>query len=277
MRNGRLTEGTLGSVFESLIDRCGGPVWKSRSDSSRLASAIRGVGEAIPEGRAHAELVPQVARPIGGRVKRCLDLFVSLLLLPVAAVLTLPIVLLIILGGGNPIFRHLRAGWNGRLFCCYKFRTMIADADEALEKLLFRDRDAREEWFERYKLERDPRVTRLGWFLRSTNLDEVPQIWNVLRGDMSWVGPRPVISDELSKYGRHLPYYLACRPGVTGLWQVCRRSNTSYGERVALDAEYARNWSVASDLRILLVTIPKIVAANVHLRAKTRRSERVLP
>jgi lipopolysaccharide/colanic/teichoic acid biosynthesis glycosyltransferase len=209
--------------------------------------------------------------PIGGRVKRCLDLLLSLLLLPIAAILTLPIVLLIAVNGRKPIYRHLRVGWNGRPFRCYKLRTMIADADAALENLLRQDQAAHSAWLQHYKLENDPRVTRLGWFLRRTNLDEVPQIWNVLRGEMSWVGPRPVIPEELSKYGPNLASYLACRPGITGLWQINRHSDTPYSVRVGLDAEYARNWSIARDIGILLVTIPRIVAANsrTHRAAKS--------
>ena len=139
---------------------------------------------------------------------------------------------------------------------------MVTDADVALRTLLQQDPEARLQWLERHKLENDPRVTRLGWLLRETNLDEIPQIWNVLRGEMSWVGPRPVVREELSRYGAHLPAYLACRPGITGLWQVSRRSDTPYSKRVTLDLDYARNWSVARDLTILFRTIPRILSLN---------------
>ena len=200
--------------------------------------------------------------PFGGRAKRCLDLFLTLLLLPFAATLALPVALLIALDGGKPIYGHPRVGWNGRVFRCYKFRTMVADSDVALETLLEQNPAARQQWLERYKLENDPRVTRLGWLLRETNLDEIPQIWNVIRGEMSWVGPRPVVVEELTRYGAHLPVYLACRPGITGLWQISRRNGMPYSKRVELDADYACNWSIRRDLVILFLTIPRIFAPN---------------
>ncbi|HEY2446880.1 MAG TPA: sugar transferase [Rhizomicrobium sp.] len=207
---------------------------------------------------------PVAAAPLGGRTKRCLDLLLSLSLLPALAIVALPVALVIWLGGGKPIYWHLRVGWNGRLFRCYKFRTMIAHADAALETLLRENPEARQQWLERHKIESDPRVTPTGWFLRKTNLDEIPQIWNVLRGEMSWVGPRPVVPEELCRYGTDLSAYLACRPGVTGPWQVSRRGHTPYSERVRLDVDYKENWSVARDLAILFLTIPRIYAANVR-------------
>lgn len=139
---------------------------------------------------------------------------------------------------------------------------MVLDANEKLRTLLHDNPQACGEWLGQFKLKNDPRVTRLGYFLRKTSLDEIPQIWNVLRGEMSWVGPRPVVTDELSKYGAYLPAYLACRPGITGLWQVNRSSDTTYAERVAFDVHYAECWSIALDLKILLMTIPRILTAN---------------
>jgi len=200
--------------------------------------------------------------PFGGAGKRCVDLVLSVLLLPVAAAVALPVACLVALSGGSPIYGHLRVGWNGRLFRCYKFRTMIVKAEDELQIILEQNPMARQEWLDRFKLENDPRVTPLGRWLRATYLDEIPQIWNVLRGDMSWVGPRPIIPDEMSKYTIYLPAYFACRPGISGLWQTRRRSETTYTERVAFDVEYARKWSVARDLMILFLTIPRILFAG---------------
>lgn len=138
----------------------------------------------------------------------------------------------------------------------------MTEAEDELQALFERDPASRLQWLERFKLENDPRVTPLGRFLRKTCLDEIPQIWNVLCGEMSWVGPRPVIVDELAKYGSQLPAYLACRPGITGLWQIRRRIDTSYDQRVAFDVEYVRNWSIVRDIVILCLTIPSILAAR---------------
>jgi undecaprenyl-phosphate galactose phosphotransferase len=200
--------------------------------------------------------------PVGGPAKRCFDILLSILLLPLAAILSLPIACLVAIHGGSPIYGHLRVGWNGKLFSCYKFRTMVAEAEDELQAILERDPEARLQWLERFKLENDPRVTSLGRFLRYTSLDEIPQLWNVLCGEMSWVGPRPVIPDELAKYGTQVSSYLVCRPGVTGLWQIRRHRNTSYNERVAFDVEYARHRTAARDLAILFLTIPCLFAAR---------------
>lgn len=194
--------------------------------------------------------------PAGGFTKRCFDILLSILLLPPAAIVSLPIAFLIAFDGGPPIYGQWRVGWNGKLFRCYKFRSMVAGAEDELQAIFERNPAAHLQWLERFKLENDPRVTPLGRFLRCTSLDEIPQIWNVLRGEMSWVGPRPVILDELAKYGPHVSAYLACRPGVTGLWQIRRRTDTTYDQRVAYDVEYARNRTVAGDVAILCLTIP---------------------
>lgn len=222
-------------------------------------SGIQGVewrdGEA--RGAVHARFPVRLASaPVGGYTKRCFDILLSILLLPLAALVSLAIVLLIAFDGGPPIYGQLRVGWNGKLFRCYKFRSMVAGAEDELQAIFARDPAARLQWHERFKLENDPRVTRLGRFLRSTSLDEIPQIWNVLRGEMSWVGPRPVIPDELAKYGPHDSAYLACRPGVTGVWQIRRRADTTYDQRVAYDVEYARSRTLAGDVAILCLTVP---------------------
>jgi lipopolysaccharide/colanic/teichoic acid biosynthesis glycosyltransferase len=202
--------------------------------------------------------------PFGGMAKRGFDLLVSLLLLPLATLVALPITCFVVLSGGNVIYGHARVGWNGRVFRCYKFRTMTVEAEHELHAILEQDEIARGQWLDRFKLENDPRVTALGRWLRKTCLDEVPQIWNVLRGDMSWVGPRPIVTEEMDKYGIFLPAYLACRPGITGIWQINRRSETTYSERVAMDVQYSRKWSAPRDLMIMLLTIPRMLFAGTR-------------
>lgn len=156
---------------------------------------------------------------------------------------------------GPIIFKHIRIGKDGRAFPCYKFRTMCTDARERLEELLKNNAAAREEWERDFKLKNDPRITRSGAFLRKTSLDELPQIFNVLKGEMSLVGPRPVIREELERYGDYVGDYLMVKPGITGMWQVSGRSDTTYEERVQMDSWYVRNWSVWLDIMLLWRTI----------------------
>lgn len=158
-------------------------------------------------------------------------------------------------GQGPVIFAHSRVGQGGRSFNCLKFRTMRPDSQSAFDELMRIDPIARREWDEQRKLERDPRVDRVGYFLRSTSLDELPQFWNVLCGEMSIVGPRPITRAEIEKYGKNFEEYASVRPGLTGIWQVSGRSDTSYERRVALDVSYVRNWSMPRDLRIVLRTV----------------------
>jgi len=160
---------------------------------------------------------------------------------------------------GPVIFRHTRRGRGGEPFRCRKFRTMVADAELRLDELLANDEDARREWERTQKLRDDPRVTRVGAFLRKTSLDELPQLWNIIRGEMSIVGPRPIIANEVVRYGDRIVYYDAVRPGVVGLWQISGRNDTTYEERVQLDVDYARNCSLLKDIGILLRSIPAIL------------------
>jgi exopolysaccharide production protein ExoY len=164
--------------------------------------------------------------------------------------------------GGPVLFGHNRIGHDGRVFRCYKFRTMIVGADAALRQYLARNPQAENEWHRTQKLRYDPRITPLGRFLRKTSIDELPQLVNVLRGDMSCVGPRPVVADELVRYGDKAPDYLRARPGLTGAWQVSGRTSLGYADRVALDAEYVRYWSIWKDVLILVKTIPAIMHFN---------------
>ncbi|MES1156881.1 MAG: sugar transferase [Alphaproteobacteria bacterium] len=179
-----------------------------------------------------------------GVLKRAFDVFVSAAVMIFLAPAFLTIAALIKLGDGGPIFyRHLRIGRSGQRFECFKFRTMAVDSQERLAFILQSDPHAAAEWRESQKLRSDPRVTKIGVFLRKSSLDELPQFFNVLRGDMSIVGPRPITRAELYRYGRDRRYYLLVRPGITGLWQVSGRSNASYDKRVQLDREYLEGWS----------------------------------
>lgn len=200
------------------------------------------------------------ARPIGGLLKRGMDLVIAGTALVLLSPLMLIVAALIRLTMGRPvIFGHDRIGHDGHVFRCYKFRTMIIGADEALRKYLETNPQAEKEWRETQKLKDDPRVTSLGRFLRKTSIDELPQIVNILRGDMSCVGPRPIVSAELARYGASALDYLRARPGLTGAWQVSGRTLLGYEERVALDSDYVRHWSISKDLRILVKTIPAVM------------------
>ncbi|WP_245949026.1 sugar transferase [Gluconacetobacter liquefaciens] len=202
---------------------------------------------------------PENAVPIRDPRKRVMDVMIAAAMLFFAMPAMLAIVVLVRRDGGAALFGHNRIGENGRIFRCLKFRSMVANADDVLKELLERDEAAREEWASTQKLRHDPRITRLGRFLRATSLDELPQLLNVLRGDMSLVGPRPIVQAEVERYGENITYYYATRPGLTGLWQVSGRSNTSYARRVALDSAYVRHWTFWKDVLILLKTIPAVL------------------
>lgn len=195
-------------------------------------------------------------RPLGGRLKRLVDVVVAATALVLVAPVMLVVAILVAARNGTPVFFvHERIGFDGKPFRCYKFRTMIADGDRALEAFLAADPEAEREWRETRKLKNDPRVTLVGRMLRVSSLDELPQLINVLRGDMSCVGPRPVVMEELQRYGQRAGDYLSTRPGITGLWQVSGRSNVDYDQRVDLDSHYVNNWSFGFDVLILLRTV----------------------
>ncbi|MEA2029441.1 MAG: exopolysaccharide biosynthesis polyprenyl glycosylphosphotransferase [Campylobacterota bacterium] len=159
---------------------------------------------------------------------------------------------------GHPIFKHRRIGKDGKSFNIYKFRTMYIDADKRLEELL-EDEEIKAQWEAEFKLKNDPRITKIGAFLRKTSLDELPQIINVLQGKMSLVGPRPIIGDEIAKYGEYFEYFKAVKPGITGLWQVSGRNDIDYDQRVQLDVWYVRNWSIGLDIIILIKTFVAVL------------------
>jgi undecaprenyl-phosphate galactose phosphotransferase len=191
--------------------------------------------------------------------KSAFDRLLAGLLLVIVSPLFLFLLLKLRADGSSALFEHTRIGADGKPFQCLKFRTMVPNADEILLELLDRDPIARAEWVAKRKLSNDPRITHLGRFLRTTSLDELPQLLNVLRGDMSMVGPRPIVAEEVRHYGHDFIYYCGTKPGITGLWQVSGRSGTTYEERVRCDVWYAQNWSFWHDCSILLKTIPAVL------------------
>ena len=196
-----------------------------------------------------------LVRPGHRPFKRVFDILGALVL----GLVFLPVILVVAIAlrreGGPVLYRHRRVGRAGVTFGCLKFRSMVPNADRVLRELLERQPELKAEWLRDHKLKHDPRITAVGRFLRRTSLDELPQLLNVLRGDMSLVGPRPVVQDELIRYGRCATRYLSVRPGLTGLWQVSGRSDNSYRRRVALDAYYVRRQNAWMDIRILLRTV----------------------
>lgn len=164
--------------------------------------------------------------------------------------------------GGPAIYSHPRVGRYGKIFHCYKYRSMKINSQEILQQLLATDDNARAEWEQDFKLKNDPRITPVGNFLRKTSLDELPQLFNVLKGEMSLVGPRPIVTEELSRYKDDVEYYLMTRPGMTGLWQVSGRNDVDYSRRVYFDAWYVKNWSLSVDIIILLKTVREVLFRN---------------
>lgn len=195
--------------------------------------------------------------PFNRFIKKIFDLFVSVLFLPLLVPLIVVIGLLIRLDSPGPVFySQIRVGRGGRMFRVYKFRSMYRDSRERLAKILKTDPQAKREWETLFKLKNDPRITRIGGFLRKTSLDELPQIFNVLKCEMSLVGPRPVLKAELEKYYQEsTDYYHLVRPGITGLWQVSGRNDVDYDKRVKLDTWYVLNWSVWLDILMLIKTV----------------------
>lgn len=188
-------------------------------------------------------------------LKRIFDITVSLILLSLLSPIFLFLSFFIIRDGGAPMYGHERVGRGGKKFKCWKFRSMLKNSQEILENILATDPSARAEWEKDFKLKNDPRITPLGHFIRRTSIDELPQLFNVLLGQMSLVGPRPVVQEELLRYGENADYYLLAKPGMTGLWQVSGRNDVDYDKRVYFDAWYVKNWSLWNDLAILFKTV----------------------
>lgn len=206
---------------------------------------------------------PRSKKPVGGNFKRMLDVALVLLSLPLFGILILGLIILIKLTDRGPLlYGHRRVGFGGTEFKCWKFRTMVLDGDEILARHLEANPADRILWETERKLTNDPRVTRVGAVLRKLSLDELPQLLNVLCGEMSIVGPRPVVRDELDNYAATAPLYLITRPGLTGLWQVSGRSDTTYAERVRLDRQYVQGWSMLLDIKIILRTVPALLSSR---------------
>ena len=196
-------------------------------------------------------------------MKRAIDIVGALVFFLVFGPLYLLVAGGVLISMGRPVhFWQYRLGRHGKRFRFHKFRSMVRDSGEALDAYLSRNDVARTEWATFQKLEHDPRITPFGHFIRRLSLDELPQFWNVLKGDMSLVGPRPCMERQRSLYGSHWSDYCAMRPGITGLWQVSGRNRLSYAQRVELDAEYVRNWSLWLDVKILMRTVFAVLAKD---------------
>ena len=200
-----------------------------------------------------------LAQPLPRFIKLVFDLAAVTAGLVVLAPVLLALAVLVRLDGGKVLFGHTRIGLNGRRFPCLKFRSMVVDSEAALRTLLSTNPEAAAEWAQTHKLTNDPRITKVGRILRTTSLDELPQLFNVLRLEMSLVGPRPIVDAEIARYGDDIAYYYETRPGLTGLWQVSGRTGTSYVQRVQLDTWYVKNWTLWHDIAILAKTVPAVL------------------
>jgi len=237
------------------------------SDDIRVVPPIRGLplfGATVHHFFRHElfflNLTNNLARRAPRAVKRLFDIAVSAFLLILLAPAFAYLAWVIKRDGGPAFFAHTRIGRDGSPFSCLKFRTMAPNAEELLQQLLSTDPEANAEWERDFKLKNDPRITAIGGFLREYSLDELPQLWNVLKGEMSLVGPRPIVQAELDRYDEFADYYLEASPGMTGLWQISGRNNTDYSYRVYLDSWYVKNWSLWYDIVILIKTIGVVLA-----------------
>ncbi len=225
------------------------------------ARGARAIAAEGGEGRSTPLSVPIEVPSLAWIAKRAIDVVLATAALTIALPLIVLVVVAIMIDSpGSPFFIHRRLGRWGNEFPLVKFRTMVPDAEDRRDEYLG-DR-GHVEWGRAQKLRLDPRVTRVGRILRRCSLDELPQLVNVLRGEMSLVGPRPVIREEIERFGSHASLVLSVRPGLTGLWAVSGRSDLSYGDRVALEARYVRDWSLALDVAILVRTIPKVLGCT---------------
>lgn len=258
----------LASIMTDLIT--GGPFHpeaagradlRRRAEWSRTSQFFDALNDLAD--RVERALSPSPEAALGGNAKRLLDIGISAIALFLLSPVMILVALLIRIKMGNPIiFSHWRVGYDGKPFRCLKFRTMVCDGDAILQNHLAENPAAFLEWQATQKLKNDPRVTAFGNILRRTSIDELPQLLNVLRGDMSCVGPRPVHATELARYGRQSRHYLRARPGLTGQWQVSGRNSTSHNSRIAMDTLYVRNWSLAHDIALMVKTIPAVLRTS---------------
>ena len=234
-------------------------IYSSHADTQKIDFRVN----AGPSSHAARGKAAVTSEPVGGRPKRALDIALVLAVLPFLFIIMAGLALLVKATAKGPVlYGHKRVGFNGREFRCWKFRTMVVNGDEVLHQHLQDNPQDAIMWNTTRKLNDDPRVTPVGKVLRKLSLDELPQLLNVLSGEMSLVGPRPVVQDELDHYGSTAPYYLSTRPGLTGLWQVSGRSDTTYSERVRLDRQYIMNWSLAQDMGIIFKTVPALLSSR---------------
>jgi len=237
-------------AFEQMLD-----------DDARNARVPMAFTASAPAGTPAERQRPADVRPrSNSAVIRLFDMVIAFVALIFISPLMLVVALLCRFQDGGPvIFAQSRCGRGGQMFKCLKFRSMVVDADVRLARLLDTDPLARAEWESTHKLVKDPRVTAIGNFLRKSSIDELPQLINVLKGEMSLVGPRPIVRGEIGRYGRYMSDYNSVLPGITGLWQVSGRSDTNYRRRVALDVLYIRKRSLSLYLYILFMTVPAVL------------------
>jgi exopolysaccharide production protein ExoY len=235
-----------------------------RSDSTTSGNVVRrftpdGGGPSAPP----SYLMPRRLNLLERSAKRTIDILGALVFFVLFGPLYLLVALGVAVSMGRPVhFWQTRLGERGQRFRFYKFRSMVRNSDDVLDEFLSRNDMARTEWDTFQKLEKDPRITPIGQFIRKMSLDELPQFWNVLKGDMSLVGPRPCMERQRSLYGKGWEHYCTMRPGITGLWQVSGRNRLSYARRVELDVEYINNWSLWLDLRILFRTVGAVLSSE---------------
>ena len=241
------------------------PSWRPVT-SSAAAPRTRALDDRVLNGdKSAAANTPWLgkARVVGGGIKRGFDITAALtailLLLPLFCLIALTIKLW---DRGPVFYRHRRIGLRGTSFDCLKFRSMVVNGDEVLLRHLAANRAAAREWEETHKLKVDPRVTPLGASMRKTSIDELPQLLNILKGEMSFVGPRPIVTAEVPKYGEAIDHYLCARPGLTGPWQISGRNDVDYSTRVALDRDYVEDWSFWRDVSIIAKTARVVVTAR---------------
>ena len=235
---------------------------KSKCRSVSVIPSLRGIplyGTDMSLLFSHEMLFMRINNNLAKRssriMKRTMDVIGSLAIITLLSPVLLYLYFSVKKDGGNAIYGHPRIGHNGKTFNCLKFRSMVVNSKEVLDELLRTDPEARAEWEKDFKLKNDPRVTKIGAFIRKTSLDELPQLFNVLKGEMSLVGPRPVVADELERYQDDVEYYLMAKPGMTGLWQVSGRNDVDYNTRVYFDSWYVKNWSLWNDIAILFKTV----------------------
>ena len=228
-----------------------------RTDDALTKGASRAVGTAA----AAVPMTKVGPGVVGLALKRVFDLISVVVILALFGWLMVVIAVAVRLTGGKKVlYGHTRVGRNGKPFQCLKFRSMVTNSDEVLRNLLATDPDARAQWERDFKLKDDPRITRIGRFIRKTSLDELPQLWNVVKGEMSIVGPRPVVQAEFDQYyGGARDHYLSVPPGLTGLWQVSGRNDLDYAQRVELDKSYVENSNVFFDFMIVMRTVKVMV------------------